>query len=470
MMMNMRNTMNVLIRTSHTTRRMLRTAVRHAAPGLLAAAVLLPAAASALHAQIPAPRQDRPIAITGATIHTVTHGVIENGTILFEDGRITGIGPNLAIPTHAFRIDGAGKHIYPGLIDAHSQMGLFEIGGIDVTIDVNEQGDFNPNVRAHVAVNPESRHIGVARSNGVLVTVSSPSGGLVSGLSSAMMLDGWTWEQMTLKPEAGLIINWPPTTAGFGGFGAGGGGGAGNADARYDASIRQLRDFFATARAYRTARGAAPDRHPSDSRLEAMIPVVAGEVPVMIVANELRQIQDAVTWAAEEGLRMVLVGGRDAAYVAPLLAQRQIPVLISSVLTSPNRQWEPHDSEYSLPAQLHAAGVRFGIAGGTSAAYAHRLPYEAGAAIAFGLPAEEALRAVTLYPAQFLGFANRVGSLEVGKDATLLITTGSPLEYSTIVEQAFIEGRIIDMEDAHRLFFKKYSEKLRQLQGRPIIP
>jgi imidazolonepropionase-like amidohydrolase len=439
---------------------------------LALAATISAAGAHALTAQTPAPRQDRPIAITGATIHTVTHGVIPNGTIVFEDGRITAIGANATVPTNALRVDASGKHIYPGLVDAHSQMGMFEIGGIGVTIDVNEIGDFNPNVRAHVAVNPESRHIGVARSNGVLVTVSSPTGGLVSGLAAAMMLDGWTWEQMTLKPEAALIINWPPTAGGFGGFGGGpfGGGGAGNVEARYDDSIRELRDFFATARAYRTARGAAPDRHPSDVRLEAMIPVVAGQVPVMVVANELRQIQDAVTWAAEEGVRMVLVGGRDAGYVADLLAQRQIPVLLSSVLASPNRQWEPFDSEYSLPARLHAAGVRFGIAGGTSAAYAHRLPYEAGAAIAYGLPEEEALRAVTLYPAQFLGFADRVGSLEVGKDATLLITTGSPLEYSTLIEQAFIEGRMIDMEDAHKRFFDKYSEKIRQLQPRPLIP
>jgi imidazolonepropionase-like amidohydrolase len=434
--------------------------------------VLLSVTAGALEAQIPAPRQQQPIALTGGTIHTITGGVIHNGTILFEDGRITAIGANVAIPTHARRIDVSGKHVYPGLIDAHSQMGMFEIGGIDVTIDVNELGDLNPNVRAHVAVNPESRHIGVARSNGVLVTVSSPTGGLVSGLSAAMMLDGWTWEQMTLRPETGLIINWPTAGGGFAGFGGGFavGGDAGAADARYDESIRQIRDFFATSRAYRTARATAADRHPTDARFEAMIPVVEGRVPLMIVANELRQIQDAVAWATEEGLSMVLVGGRDAGYVAPLLAQRQIPVLLSSVLASPNRQWEPHDNAYALPALLHQAGVRFGIAGATSSQYANRLPYEAGAAIAFGLPEEEAIRAVTLNPAQFLGFADRVGSLEVGKDATLLITTGSPLEYSTIVEQAFIEGRMIDMEDAHLRFFEKYSEKLRQVQPRVIIP
>jgi imidazolonepropionase-like amidohydrolase len=438
--------------------------------------VLLASAATALEAQIPAPRQNRPIALTGATIHTVTNGVIQNGTILFEDGRITAIGTNVQIPTHAERVDMTGKHIYPGLVDAHNVLGMFEIGGIDVTIDTNELGDFNPNVRAHVAVNPESRHLGVARSNGVLVSVSSPSGGIISGHSSAMMLDGWTWEQMTLKPETGLIVQWP-SAGGGGGFGGGGGGppGAGAGGNRspqqiYDDNVRRIRDFFAEARAYQNARRAAPGRHASDVRLEAMQGVINGTTPVLVVANELRQIQDAITWAEQEGVRMVLVGGRDAGYVAPLLAQRQIPVLLASVLNAPGRQWEPYDHAYSLPAQLHRAGVQFGITGGTSAAYANRLPYEAGAAIAFGLPEDVALQAVTLNPARFLGFADRVGSLEVGKDATLLITTGSPLEYASEIEQAYIQGRMIDMEDAHRRFFEKYSEKLRQMQQRPIIP
>ncbi|HSJ25457.1 MAG TPA: amidohydrolase family protein, partial [Longimicrobiales bacterium] len=433
--------------------------------------VLLAATTSALEAQIPAPRQDRPIALTGATIHTVTNGTIQNGTILFEDGKIIAIGTNVQIPTHAERIDATGKHIYPGLVDAHNVLGMFEIGGIDVTIDVNELGDFNPNVRAHVAVNPESRHLGVARSNGVLVSVSSPSGGIISGHSSAMMLDGWTWEQMTLKPETGLIVNWPNMGGGGfggGGFGGGGGGGGRNPQQIYDDNVRSIRDFFADSRAYHASRRAAPERHNTDVRFEAMDGVLNGTTPVLVVANELRQIQDAITWAEQEGVRMVLVGGRDAGYVAPLLAQRNIPVLLSSVLTSPNRQWEPYDKAYALPAELHAAGVQFGITGGTSAAYANRLPYEAGAAIAYGLPEDVALQAVTMNPARFLGFEDRVGSLEVGKDATLLITTGNPLEYSTEIEQAFIQGRMIDMEDAHRRFFEKYSEKLRQLQGQPI--
>lgn len=432
--------------TEHTTWR--EVAVR----GMFFLTLLVIAAATA-HAQTPAPAQNGPIALTGGTIHTVTDGVIENGTIVFENGVISALGSNIQIPTDAERIDVSGRHIYPGLIDAYSAMGLFEIGGFGVTIDLNELGRINPNVRAEVAVNPESRHIGVARSNGVLVTVSSPAGGLVSGLAAAMMLDGWTWEQMTLKSGAGLIVNWPSP----------------GDDDEYAEEIGELRDVFATARAYRTAQRAADDgstpRHDSDSRWEAMMPVLEGEVPVIVSANELRQIQDAVTWAEEEDVRLVIRGGRDAGYVAEHLARKQIPVLISSVLASPSRAWEPYDNAYALPAQLHEAGVPFAITGGSSAAYAYRLPYEAGAAVAFGLPEEEALRAVTLYPARFLGFDDRVGSLEEGKDATLLVTTGNPLEYASTVEQVFIEGREVDMMDAQRQFFEKYSEKVRQMQA-----
>lgn len=409
------------------------------------ALVVLGAASS--DAQVPAPKQSVPIAITGATVHTVTNGVINNGTILFENGRIVALGANVTIPANAERVDATGKHIYPGLVDAYSQMGLFEIGGFDVTIDLNELGDFNPNVRTHVAFNPESRHIGVARSNGVVVTVTAPGGGLISGLSSAMQLDGWTWEEMTLKPEVGLIVNWPSS---------------GN-QASYDEGVSTLRGHFAEAKAYRKARQAAPGSHESDSRYEAMIPVLEGKVPVVVNADDIKHIQDAVAWAEAEEVRLVILGGREAVFVADLLARKKIPVILTSVIDSPDRAWEGYDASYTIPMRLHKAGVLFAIAGESSAPYTNRLPYEAGAAISYGLPEEVALKAVTLMPAQFMGIADRVGSLEVGKDATLLITTGSPLEYSTLVEQVYIEGREIDMKDMHRAFYEKYMEKLRQV-------
>ena len=426
----------------------------------LAALVTAPAAA-----QVPAPPQATPIALTGATIHTVTNGVIENGTIVFANGVITAIGgSDVAVPAGAQRVDATGKHIYPGLIDGHSAMGLAEIGAVDVTNDTDELGDFTPNVRAELAFHPESRHIGTARSNGVLVTLSTPEGGLVSGLSAAMMLDGWTWETMTVKSGAALNVSWPDPD---GDDGNGWGGGDDDDDEEeepsYEEQIRELRNFFARARAYRDAQ-AAGTGYDTDARFAAMVPALNGEVPVIVDANSVQQIQDAIAWAEAEDVRIIVRGGEDALYVADHLAARQIPVLLTTVMDGPNRDWEPIDGNYALPAKLHERGVRFAITGGSSAPYTHRLPWEAGVAVAYGLPADEALRAVTIYPATFLGIDDRVGSLETGKDATLLITTGNPLDFMANIEQAYVQGREIDMMDAFKELFEKYSEKLRQIK------
>jgi imidazolonepropionase-like amidohydrolase len=420
-------------------------------------AVLLAAPAEA---QVPAPQQSGPIALTGATIHTVSSGVIENGTIVFENGVITAVGTDVAVPAGAQRIDVSGKHIYPGLIDAYSAMGLEEIGAVDVTIDTDELGDFNPNVRAEVAVNPESRHIGTARSNGVLVTLTTPDGGLVSGLSAALMLDGWTYETMTLKSGAALNVTWPDPEDGNDEDDEDDES-EGEEEPGYDDQIRALREMFATARAYRDAQ-ASGTAHDTDSRWQAMVPFVNGEAPVVVSASSVQQIQDAIAWAEAEGVRLVLRGGEDALYVASHLAAKQIPVLLTSVMDGPNRSWEGYDGSYGLPARLHEKGVRFAITGGSSAPYTHRLPYEAGVSVAFGLPADEALRAVTLYPAQIMGIDDRVGSLEPGKDATLLITTGNPLDFMATVEQAYVQGREIDMMDTFKQLYQKYLEKVRQ--------
>ncbi|MEX0890744.1 MAG: amidohydrolase family protein [Gemmatimonadota bacterium] len=420
-----------------------RTAIHPLRCGALALAAVL-AAAPAVEAQVPAPPQARPVALVGATIHTVSDGVIENGTIVFANGRITAVGTNVTIPPGAEQVDATGKHIYPGLVDAYSAMGLEEIGSVDVTSDANELGDFNPNVRAEVAVNPESRHIGTARSHGVLVAVTTPGGGRVSGMSAALSLDGWTWEEMTLQSGTAMNVNWPSTRNQEG----------------YAEGIRELRDMFATARAYRDARAAGG--HDTDLRWEAMVPVVDGDMPVVVSASGVREIQDAIAWSEDENIRLIIRGASDADYIADQLAEKQIPLLLTSTMGGPERMWEGYDANYSLAARLHEKGVRFAITGGSSAAYNHRLPYEAGVAVAFGLSEEEALKAVTLSPAQFLGIADRVGSLEVGKDATLLITNGNPLDYLASVEQAYIEGRAIDMNDIHKQLFEKYMEKLRQ--------
>ncbi len=406
-----------------------------------------------LDAQIPAAPQTEPVALTGGTIHTISNGVIENGTILFENGVITAIGTEVELPPDTRAEDVSGKHIYPGLIDAWSQMGIYEIGAVDMTLDINEQGPVNPNVMVERAFDPESRHIGIARSAGILTSVTTPGGGLISGQSAAMKMDGWSWDEMTLKSGVGLIVNWP---------------GTGDAD-DYEESLDELRYAFANARAYRTARRAMDQgeasRHDLDTRWESMIPVFDGDRPVVVNANEVRQIQDAITWAEEEAVRLIILGGRDAHLVAGHLKAKEIPVILTEVLASPNRAWEGYDSRYSLPAKLYEAGVSFAIAGGYTAANANRLPLEAGAAAAYGLPADEAVKALTLYPSQILGLDDRIGALEEGLDATLLISNGTPVEYATQIEQVYVQGRKSDMMDMHRQLYEKYREKVEQAQA-----
>ena len=409
------------------------------------------------------PRQSQPIALQGATIHTVANGVIENGTIVFENGIITAVGADVAIPAGAQVVDVAGKHIYPGLIDSYSSVGLAEIGAVDVSNDTNELGMFNPNVRAEVAVNGESRHIGTTRTAGVLVTLTTPGGGLISGLSSAMNMEGWTWEEMSLKGAAALNVNWPnPNPRQFRGFG-GPGGGQGQRGPTYEELVQMLKGFFADARAYRDAVAAGQTVR-SDSRYEAMFPALNGDIPVVVNADGVAQMNDAITWAEDEGIRLVIRGGSDALYIADRLVANDIPVILTSTMAAPGRDWEAYDGAYTTPARLHEAGVKFAISGGSGSAYTNRLQWEAGVAVAFGLPEEEAVRAVTLNAAEMMGIADRVGSLETGKDATLLITTGNPLDTMSDVEQAYIQGRELDMMDIHRFFFEKYMEKISQLR------
>jgi imidazolonepropionase-like amidohydrolase len=402
-------------------------------------------------AQVPAPKQAEPIVVSGADIYTLSGNVIENGQILFEDGVITAIGQTIETPENAVVVDAAGKSVYPGLIDSYSQMGLYEIGAVDMTVDLNEEGDINPNIKPERAFNPESRHIAIARSAGVLTAVSTPGGGIISGQTAAMKMEGWTWDDMTLKSGVALRMNWPSP---------------GNDD--YKEELATLQQVFDDARAYLKAKeagSAGGNRLATDTKLESMIPVLSGERPILVSANRADQIQDAITWAGNENLEIIILGGADAHLVSEHLVENDVPVILSAVLTSPDRDWEGYDARYELPAKLFRAGVKFAIGGTASAPYAHRLPYEAGAAIAYGLPADEALNAVTRYPAEILGLDDHIGTLEVGKRATFLITDGHPLEYNTSVEQVYVDGRESDMMDMHRQLYEKYKIKKDRMQS-----
>jgi imidazolonepropionase-like amidohydrolase len=399
--------------------------------------------------QVPAPAQDGPVALVGGNIHLESGTVIQAGTLLFENGRIVALGTEVSVPGHARRIDVSGKEVYPGLILGRTTIGLSEIGRLSETTDLSEIGNINPNVRPQVAFHSASDHIGVAAVHGVTTAVISPSGGIISGQTAAMMTDGWTWEQMTLRAPLGLAITWPSMRN----------------EAERQKALTELQEAFDSAKRYRQAR-ASGKQHPVDLRWEAMLPVLDGSLPVFIQADELPHIQAAMTWAEKEGLRMVLVGGRDAGYMASQLAARGIPVMITPVVSGPARAWEPYDQSYALPARLHEAGVPFCIGGEASAAGAYRVAFHAGTAVAFGLPAEEALRAVTIGAARILGIDDRVGSLAPGKDATIIVTNGDPLELWTVTEMVFIQGRELQGTDKHLRLYQLYLEKHRQATPR----
>jgi imidazolonepropionase-like amidohydrolase len=404
--------------------------------------------------QIPAKPQDHPIALVGGTLVPVSAPPIEQGTILFDKGKIVAVGRSVTLPEGTETIDVTGMFVYPGLISADTYIGLVEIGAVRATRDRSETGRINPNVRAETAVNPESEVIPVTRANGITMFVTSPSGGLISGTSALMMADGWTWEEMIYKAPAALVINWPTMTISRSAFVQ-----QSEEEQRKEREkqLMEIDEAIRNARAYGLARK-SPGQ-PVDARWEAMIPVLEGKVPVMVWATEIQEIQAAVAWAAKENLRLIIAGGHDAWRATDLLKKNNVSVLAGGIHRMPSRRFEAYDEQFVLPKKLHEAGIPFAIISQGEAAHERSLPYHAATAAAYGLPKEEALKALTLYPAQIFGVADRVGSLDAGKDATLIVTTGDPLEIMTDVRIEFIQGRKIDLTSRHTMLNDKYLEK-----------
>ncbi len=413
--------------------------------------------------QIPAPDQDHPMLIKGGTIHTVSHGTLENADILFDNGKIISVGHELTVPAETEMIDAAGKHVFPGLISAGSTLGLQEIGAVRATRDYAEVGDVNPNVRANVSYNPDSELIPISRSNGILLALSVPRSGRISGTSSLMMLDGWTWEDATLKHPIGLHLFWPsmdqPKKK------------RGKKKKEHDKkdsrlkAIQKVDDLFQEARAYLKLKENNSSSYKHDLRLDGMLPVIEGDIPVFIHANEVRQIEAAVYWADRQNLAMVLVGGKDSWRVTQLLKERDTPVIYTQTHSTPMRRFEQYDQAFITPFQLYKAGVQFCISNSESSfqtPHIRNLPYHAAKAASYGLPLEEALRSITLSTAEILGVADQAGSLEVGKDATFFIADGDILDVRTEVLIAFIQGKKIDLNDRHKMLYTKYQKKYRQ--------
>ncbi|HEV7427674.1 MAG TPA: amidohydrolase family protein [Thermoanaerobaculia bacterium] len=426
-------------------------------------AMLVASSAFSQSVIINSPGKKGTVAIRNATIVPVSSAPIPNGTIVFSNGLITAVGASAQIPANATVIDGTGLFVYPGLIDAGSHVGLEEISAVPGTVDTSELGDINPNARAEVAVNPHSNVIPVTRVNGITSVVTEPEGGIISGSSAMINLAGWTPQEMTLKAPLAMHIHFPRLRTNAFDEQPQDEEATKEAAKNYTKQIDKLRDVLHDAQAYAKAfaartHNAAINRADRDLILEALVPVVEGREPVVMHANLERDIRAALKFADEFKLKVILADAEDVARVIPELKSRNIPVILGPILSLPPREDDPYDLVFSNAKTLNDAGIPFAIQS-QDAHNARNLPYNAAACAAFGLPKDVALRSVTLAPAQIFGVADKVGSLETGKLANIIVTDGDPLEIVTHVRHLFIGGEEITLETNQTLLYEKFKAR-----------
>ncbi len=404
-------------------------------------------------------------AIVGARIVTVSGAVIEGGTVLIQNGKIAAVGATVQIPSSAERIDGKGLSVYPGMIDANTNMGLAEVPlGGTATVDVAEVGEMNANALAFTGINPHSSHINVTRVNGVTTVLSAPSGGLIAGQAAIINLWGATQSDMALVPAYALVVNFP-RVATFGGFGQGQIDFS-EAVRRRDARLEELKKTFKETESYARVREAyEKDKSlptpATNLKLEAMIPYVRGQKPIIFTADRERDIKAVVKFVEENKIKGIIVGGQEAWKAADGLNKNGIPVIFTSIYDLPVRDDDAYDYLWEAPSKMAKAGVRFAISTGEGGGNVRDLPYQAGLAGAFGLSRDEALKSVTLYPAQILGIADRVGSIEAGKIANIVVTNGDLLEATTNVKYLFINGRMIPLTSRHTELFERFKDRVK---------
>jgi imidazolonepropionase-like amidohydrolase len=424
--------------------------------GMMAVAPLV--ATVALAADAP-----RTIAIRGARIVTVSGPVIEKGTIVLSGGKIAAVGADASVAAGAEVIDGTGKTVYPGLINGLTTLGLTEISSVPGSVDTTETGDINPQARAWLALQPHSELIPIARANGTTVVLTAPLGGLVSGQSALLRLAGSTPEALTVKQPVAMHMVYPTGRPSF-------------SLARLfeepelktfeerlkdrrlnqEKDLRRLGNLIEDARALGQRRGA---NVPSDVDLaeEALGAVARGELPVVMRADAEDEIRGAVRFAGEHGLKLIIAGGLEAWRCADVLKEKDVPVLLS-VDRLPRREADRYDAAFTNPSVLHRAGVRFAIVS-DDAADSRNLPYEAAMARAYGLPAEVALRAITLSPAEIFGVADRMGALAVGKDADVFVATGDIMDTRTQVTHVFVDGVAQSLETRHTRLWREFKDR-----------
>jgi len=406
-------------------------------------------------------------AIRGVKITTLAGPAIEKGNIVIHDGRIVAVGADAPIPADAEVLDGAGLEAYPGMFDAVDQLGLEEINAVAATVDTRELGEFNPQLQAATAVHPASEHIPVTRAAGVTHVVSAPTpgfgggGSVILGQASVINLSGWTLEEMLVRRSVAMVVNWPDfntrtfdlSTFSFKEKSFT------EAKKEYDKKVQELTDFFDQARHYQQAAGkGSAQKYTRDLKLEAMIPVLEGKLPLLVLADRAREIRGAVEFCDKQKVKMIVGSGADSMKVAELLKSKNIPVILGPTMQLSQNEDDPYDKYFTLPADLQKAGIKFAIAS-FDLQFVRRLPQQAGNAVAYGLSHDEGLKAITLYPAQIMGLDKDLGTLEAGKIANIMITNGDPLELRTEVKFLYINGRPTSTDNKHKSLYEKYSKR-----------
>ena len=401
--------------------------------------------------------------ITNGTIHVGNGTVIENGTVVISNGKITSVGAGAGSPGSDARvIDAKGKHVYPGLILANTDIGLKEIAnGVRASNDYTELGEFNSNIRAITAYNTDSRVMAVLRSNGILLASVAPQGGSVSGSSTIVQLDAWNWEDAAYQMDAGMHITLPSFIsrgggrrfAGFPGF-----PGAGGADGGKSAleKVEEIKSFFRQAKAYIQE----PVHSNVNLKLEAMRPLIEKKQKLFVHGDQIKQMLIAIDFAKEFGVDVVIVGGSESFQIADLLKANNISVILDQCLNLPATEDDDIDQPFKTPAALQKAGVLYCISDDDANTRYRNLSYNAGIAATFGLTKEEALSAITLNAAKILGVEGKTGSIEVGKDANIVVSEGDLLDMkSSTVSDALIQGRQINLDNKQKQLYERYKYK-----------
>jgi len=424
------------------------------------------------------------IVIRNVDVYPVNGAELKGVSVVLADGKIAGIGAKIIPPKGARIIEGKGLRVYPGMIDSGTELGLSEVSAVRETVDTGELGEFMPQLRALSAVNPESEHFGVVRVNGITSVMTFPSSGggggggrfgggerqIISGQAALIHTDGWTWEDMAIDRDAAVHLIFP-ALGGRGGRGGGapdailemipgatGATGFTAAKRNYDQQVAKIAEFFDTARQYQKERAAKGPGFKPVLKMEAMMPVLEGKVPLAVSAARASVIHDAIAFAEKQRIKIVILQPRDIAKVGPELKAKNIPVILGKVLALPNQEDDPYDGAFTLPAEAYKAGVKFAF-GTFENEFVRNLPYQAATAVAFGLPYEEALKAVTINAAQIWGHASDIGSVEKGKVADVIVTTGDPLEVSTQVKYVFIKGKEVPLVNKQTRLYEKYMSR-----------